>query len=261
MTAFALTASTTTLLRRTPLLPATTSVRAFLSRAASAARRRSRAPAPWGATTVRAMADGVKAPASVTLSDDEWRTKLTPEQFRILRQKGTEMGGTGEYDKFQPPEGFFKCAACENPLYSAESKFNSGCGWPAFDKCYKGAVKTETDVSYGMKRVEIMCNACGGHLGHVFEGERFTATNERHCVNSVSVKYDKATPPGWRRPRSSRFDCGWPHLDLVVAPVSVDVATCRGGVGSAEVGLVDLALGRTQASVFSCSSPFGSSFF
>lgn len=64
-----------------------------------------------------------------------------------------------------------------------------------FDKCYTGAVKTETDFSFGMRRVEIMCNACGGHLGHVFEGEGFTATNERHCVNSVSVKYDKGTPP------------------------------------------------------------------
>lgn len=65
----------------------------------------------------------------------------------------------------------------------------------SFDKCYTGAVKTETDISFGMKRVEIMCNACGGHLGHVFEGESFTATNERHCVNSVSIKYDKGTPP------------------------------------------------------------------
>lgn len=75
------------------------------------------------------------------------------------------------------------------------------CGRPfrfaaiRFDKCYTGSVKTETDFSFGMKRVEIMCNACGGHLGHVFEGESFTATNERHCVNSVSIKFDKGTPP------------------------------------------------------------------
>jgi peptide-methionine (R)-S-oxide reductase len=70
-------------------------------------------------------------------------------------------------------------------------QFNSGCGWPAFDKCYEGAVATHVDTSYGMRRVEILCAACDGHLGHVFEGEHFTDTNERHCVNSVSVKYVK----------------------------------------------------------------------
>lgn len=111
MIAFALTASTATLLRRTSLLPATSSVRAFPSRAVGAGRRCSSAPASWGATTVRAMAESIKAPASVALSDEEWRTKLSPEQFRILREKGTEMGGTGEYNKFQPPEGFFKVRA------------------------------------------------------------------------------------------------------------------------------------------------------
>ena len=70
-------------------------------------------------------------------------------------------------------------------------QFNSGCGWPAFDKCYEGSVATHVDMSFGIRRVEITCAACGGHLGHVFEGEKFTATNERHCVNSVSVKYVK----------------------------------------------------------------------
>lgn len=72
---------------------------------------------------------------------------------------------------------------------------NSGCGWPAFDKCFKGSVVTETDNAYGMRRVEIMCGKCGGHLGHVFEGERMTPTNERHCVNSVSVKFQKGPIP------------------------------------------------------------------
>lgn len=71
----------------------------------------------------------------------------------------------------------------------------SGCGWPAFDKCFKGAVVTQTDNAYGMRRVEIMCGKCGGHLGHVFEGERMTATNERHCVNSISVKFQKGAIP------------------------------------------------------------------
>jgi methionine-R-sulfoxide reductase len=84
-------------------------------------------------------------------------------------------------------EGHFVCRACNAPLYSAEAKFKSGCGWPAFDKCYKGAVATKTDSTFGMRRVEILCGTCGGHLGHVFEGERMTPTNERHCVNSVST--------------------------------------------------------------------------
>ena len=81
------------------------------------------------------------------------------------------------------------CRGCGTPLYSAKSKFDSGCGWPAFDKCYAGALKTEIDNAFGMRRVEIMCAACDGHLGHVFENEGFSATMERHCVNSVSVKY------------------------------------------------------------------------
>lgn len=124
-----------------------------------------------------------------TASEDEWRSVLTKQEFHVLREKGTESAGSGEYDGYYPKEGHFVCRGCGNPLYSAESKFKSGCGWPAFDKGYKDSIKTKTDVSFGMRRVEIMCNKCDGHLGHVFEGERMTPTNERHCVNSVSVKY------------------------------------------------------------------------
>ena len=80
-------------------------------------------------------------------------SQLDKTSFQVLRKKGTEPAGTGEYDKFFPKEGHFVCKGCGNPLYSAESKFNSGCGWPAFDKCYKGALITETDVTFGMKRV------------------------------------------------------------------------------------------------------------
>lgn len=87
------------------------------------------------------------------------------------------------------------CYGCAAAAYPALLGLPCRVAAVSFDKCYTGAVKTETDISFGMKRVEIMCNACGGHLGHVFEGESFTATNERHCVNSVSVKYDKGTPP------------------------------------------------------------------
>ena len=126
-------------------------------------------------------------------SELEWQKELTPDEYYVLRQKGTELAGTGKYDKFYPEkdEGYFECRACKNPLYSAASKFNSGCGWPAFDKCYKDALSVEVDKSLGMTRIEIMCNNCGGHLGHVFEGEGFTNTNERHCVNSLSMKFVK----------------------------------------------------------------------
>ncbi|CAM9271937.1 unnamed protein product [Phaeothamnion confervicola] len=131
------------------------------------------------------------APSTYPISkpESEWRQELTPHEYDVIRQKGTERAGAGEYNKFYPTEGHFVCRACKTPLYSAEAKFKSGCGWPAFDKCYRGAVVTNVDNSYGMRRVEIMCGNCGGHLGHVFEGEHMTDTNERHCVNSVSVKY------------------------------------------------------------------------
>ena len=126
------------------------------------------------------------------MTESDWQSVLSKEEYHVLREKGTEYPGTGEYDGFYPSEGHFVCRGCGNPLYSAESKFKSGCGWPAFDKCYKGSIKIKTDSSLGMRRVEIMCNTCDGHLGHVFEGEHMTPTNERHCVNSVSVKYVKA---------------------------------------------------------------------
>eukprot|EP01116_Phalansterium_solitarium_P010372 TRINITY_DN2508_c0_g2_i1.p3 TRINITY_DN2508_c0_g2~~TRINITY_DN2508_c0_g2_i1.p3 ORF type:complete len:191 (-),score=64.77 TRINITY_DN2508_c0_g2_i1:106-678(-) len=131
----------------------------------------------------------------VQKSDDDWRKQLTPQEYNVIRKKGTEPARTGEYDKFDPKDGYFACRACANPLYSAKAKFHSGCGWPAFDKCYKDSVLTEVDMSFGMRRVEIVCAKCGGHLGHVFEGERFTDTNQRHCVNSVSIKYVSGTEP------------------------------------------------------------------
>ena len=127
------------------------------------------------------------------LTDDEWRKKLSPEEYHVLREKGTERPFRGEYDGFypKPGDGYFECRACGNPLYSAAAKFKSGCGWPAFDKCYTNSVATNVDRSMGMERIEIVCAACEGHLGHVFKGERMTETNERHCVNSVSVKFVK----------------------------------------------------------------------
>ncbi|KAL8137308.1 hypothetical protein V2J09_003309 [Rumex salicifolius] len=132
------------------------------------------------------------ASTPVQKSDDEWRAILSPEQFRILRQKGTEYPGTGEYDKFFD-EGVYTCAGCNTPLYKSTTKFNSGCGWPAFFEGLPGAINRIPDPDG--RRIEITCSACGGHLGHVFKGEGFpTPTDERHCVNSVSLKFTPGKP-------------------------------------------------------------------
>jgi len=121
--------------------------------------------------------------------DSEWRAILSPEQFRILRQKGTERAGTGEYENLKD-QGVFSCAGCGTPLYKSDTKFSSGCGWPAFFDAVPGAVSRHEDKSFGITRTEITCTACGGHLGHIFKGEGFpTPTDERHCVNSVSLKF------------------------------------------------------------------------
>jgi methionine-R-sulfoxide reductase len=112
--------------------------------------------------------------------------KLTREEEFVLIKKGTERPFSGKYDDHFE-KGIYVCRQCKSPLYRSDSKFNSGCGWPAFDKEIKGAVKRTPD-SDG-RRVEISCAKCGGHLGHVFEGEGFTSTNIRHCVNSVSLNF------------------------------------------------------------------------
>ncbi|SJX61819.1 related to MXR2-Methionine-R-sulfoxide reductase [Sporisorium reilianum f. sp. reilianum] len=149
----------------------------------------SSSPAKMGST-----ASSQAAPESFPkgMSNSEWRTKLNAEQFHILREKGTEMAGTGKYNKHYPKDGVYTCAGCDSPLYKATTKFDSGCGWPAFFDAIPGAIDRHSDRSWGMERIEITCKACGGHLGHVFKGEGFnTPTNERHCVNSVSINFDK----------------------------------------------------------------------
>ncbi|KAI8913224.1 peptide methionine sulfoxide reductase msrB, partial [Gorgonomyces haynaldii] len=126
---------------------------------------------------------------TMSKSEDEWRAVLSKEQFRVLRQKGTEAPGTGEYNKHFE-QGTYYCAGCNAPLYKSTTKFDSGCGWPAYFDAIPGAVKRHEDRSMGMLRTEIVCAKCDGHLGHVFKGEGFkTPTDERHCVNSVSLTF------------------------------------------------------------------------
>lgn len=112
---------------------------------------------------------------------------LTDEEKRVIEQKGTEIPFTGEYDNFYPTSGIFVCRKCNNPLYSIKSKFDAGCGWPAFDENFPNAVKRIVDKDN--IRTEITCAKCGGHLGHVFSGEKLTEKNTRHCVNSLSIKF------------------------------------------------------------------------
>lgn len=115
---------------------------------------------------------------------------LTIEEERIIVNKGTEIAGTGIYNKHFE-KGTYICKACNNPLYKSDSKFKSNCGWPAFDDEIAGSILRYPDYTYGMKRVEICCSNCNGHLGHVFEGEQLTVNNVRHCVNSLSIKFVK----------------------------------------------------------------------
>jgi len=134
-----------------------------------------------------------KKSSAVNLSDGEWKSKLTDEQYRILRQKETEHPGTGEYNKHFET-GTYKCAGCGQELYDSSSKFDSHCGWPAFSSSVGTSVRRQIDEDG--YREEILCANCDGHLGHVFQGEGLRDANgkiieQRHCVNSASLKFQK----------------------------------------------------------------------
>jgi peptide-methionine (R)-S-oxide reductase len=123
-------------------------------------------------------------------SDEEWKNTLSPEEFRVMRQKGTERPFSGEYELFSE-DGYYKCRACGNKLFKSDTKFDAHCGWPSFyDVENTSAVKLITDTTLGMLRTEVVCAKCGGHLGHVFE-DGPNPTGLRYCINSVSIKFTK----------------------------------------------------------------------
>jgi peptide-methionine (R)-S-oxide reductase len=124
----------------------------------------------------------------VEKTDEEWRNTLTPEQFHVLREHGTEGAGTSPLNR-EKREGTFVCGACGQPLFTSDTKFESGTGWPSFYRPIDGAIATTTDRSYGMTRVEVHCARCGGHLGHLFpDGPK--PTGDRYCMNGVALRFE-----------------------------------------------------------------------
>ena len=130
------------------------------------------------------------ATPATSRSDEDWRQELTPEEYHVLRQAGTERPYTGEYWDTHTA-GVYNCRACGTELFTSKEKFDSHCGWPSFyDPANAKNVITRDDISGGMVRTEVICAQCGGHLGHVFKGEGFpTPTDQRYCINGVSLKF------------------------------------------------------------------------
>ena len=149
------------------------------------------APKPTMKTDAKSATTNA-APAKVVKTEEEWRKQLTPEQYRVLREAGTERAFGEAYEEFKKQGGgTYHCAGCNAELFSSKEKFDSHCGWPSFyDPANAKNVISRVDTSHGMKRTEVICAVCGGHLGHVFTGEGFkTPTDKRYCINGVSLKF------------------------------------------------------------------------
>lgn len=131
----------------------------------------------------------------VERTDEEWRAQLTPEQYHVTREKGTERPFSGEYDELFEA-GTYRCVCCGNLLFRSDAKFASGCGWPSFfEPVAPDSIATEDDRSYGMIRTEVKCGRCDAHLGHVFRDAPHTPTGLRFCMNSVALSFEPDSPP------------------------------------------------------------------
>ncbi|MEL7269323.1 MAG: peptide-methionine (R)-S-oxide reductase MsrB [Bacteroidota bacterium] len=126
---------------------------------------------------------------SVEKSESEWKEQLSPESYKVLRQKGTEYPHTGKFN-LHFVKGNYHCKACNAKLFESQHKFESGCGWPSFDQAVEGAIEYIRDTSHGMIRTETVCANCGSHLGHVFDDGPRETTGQRYCINSVSLDFD-----------------------------------------------------------------------
>ena len=143
-----------------------------------------------GGARGHASSDAAQSTFEVELSDEEWRQRLNPAQYRVLREHGTERAGTSPLDKQYDP-GVYHCAGCGQPLFDAAAKFNSGTGWPSFWAPLDEAVETQTDRSLFMTRTEVHCRRCGGHHGHVFE-DGPKPTGLRYCMNGLALRFRPA---------------------------------------------------------------------
>jgi peptide-methionine (R)-S-oxide reductase len=126
----------------------------------------------------------------VIKSEAEWKAELSPEEYHVLREKGTERAFTGKYWETKE-DGTYVCAACGNVLFDSTTKFDSRCGWPSFYDAKEGSVEFHEDTTFGMRRVEVTCAKCDSHLGHIFDDAPQTPTGQRYCINSASVRLNK----------------------------------------------------------------------